>query len=168
MLIVSSIRLMLDLSVLRVPRPCLYMLGSSSQPKCFACVNLAYTRCMWTLESITPDHHVVLRNNELSQWHTVRGEHFLEIIMRDHLIYYRRSKQIRCKNMINITCNQIVTWYGQYHHAPLISIFGAPWSSSSPAWHHDLHHHDLHHCVFMKSSRQRLLLLLWLTRLATK
>ena len=30
MLIASSIRLMFDLSVLRVPRPCLYMLGSSS------------------------------------------------------------------------------------------------------------------------------------------
>ncbi len=25
------------------------------------------------------------------------GEHFLEIIIRDHLTYYRRSKQIRCK-----------------------------------------------------------------------
>ena len=129
---------------------------------------LVNTRCIRTLESITPDHHVVLRNNEPSQRCTVRGNTFLEIIIRDHLTYYRRSKQIRCKNMINITCNQIVTWYGQYHYAPLISIFGAPWSSSSPAWHHDLHHHDLHHCVFMKSSRQRLLLLLWLTRLATK
>ena len=32
-----------------------------------ACVNLAYTRCMRTFESITPDHHVVLRNDELSQ-----------------------------------------------------------------------------------------------------
>ena len=42
--------------------------------------------------------------------------------------------------------------------APLISIFGAPWSSLSPAWHHDLHHR-----VFKKSSRQTLLLLLWLT-----
>ena len=113
-----SYRLMLDLSVSCVPRPCLYMLGSSSQPKCFACVNLAYTRCMWTLESITPDHHVVLQNNELSQWCTIRGNTSLEIIMRDHLIYYRRSKQIRCKNMINITCNQKVTWYGQYHFAP--------------------------------------------------
>ena len=155
MLIVSSIRLMLDLSVFRVPRPCLYMLGSSSQPKCIACVNLAYTRCIRTLESITPDHHVVLRNNEPSQRCTVRVNTFLEIIIRDHLTYYRRSKQIRCKNMINITCNHIVKWFGQYHLAPLISIFGAPWSSSSPAW-----HHDLHHCVSMESSRQLLLLLL--------
>ena len=29
-------------SVLRVPRPCLYMLGSSSQPKCIACVPRPY------------------------------------------------------------------------------------------------------------------------------
>ena len=141
MLIVSTIRLMLDLSVSCVPRPCLYMLGSSSQPKCFACVNLSYTRCMWTLESITPDHHVVLWNNEPLQRCTVRRNTSLEILVRDHLTYYRRSKQIRCINMINITCNQIiVTWYGQYHIAPLISILGlhdplvtgmTPWSPSS-------------------------------------
>ena len=86
MLIVSSIRLIFDLSVFRVPRPCLYMLGSSSQPKCIACVNLAYTRCIRTLGSITPDDHVVLRNNETSQQCTVGGDTFLEIIARDHLI----------------------------------------------------------------------------------
>jgi len=141
MLIVSSIRLMLDLSVFCVPRPCLYMLGSSSQPKCIACVNLAYTCCIRTLESITPDHHVVLRNNEPSQRCIVRGNTSLEILVRDHLTYYRRSKQIRCINMINITCNQIVTWYGQYHFAPfdlhlrgamIIFVTGmTPWSPSS-------------------------------------
>ena len=154
MLIVSSIRLMLDLSVFCVPRPCLYMLGSSSQPKCFACVNLSYTRCMWMLESITPDHHVVLRNNELLQWRTVRGNTFLKLLWGSSYLCYRCSKKIRCKNMIRITCNQIiiVTWYGQYHIAPLIIL--------SPAWHHDLHHHDLYHRVFMKLSRQLLLLLL--------
>ena len=102
---------------------------------------LVNTRCMRTLESITPDHHVVLRNNEPSQRCTVRGNTFLEIIIRDHLTYYRRSKQIRCKNMINITCNQIVTWYGQYHFAPfdlhlrgsmIIVVTGmTPWSLSS-------------------------------------
>ena len=141
MLIVSTIRLMLDLSVSCIPRPCLYILGSSSQPKCFACVNLSYTRCMRMLESITPDHHVVLRNNELSQRCTVRGNTFLKFLMRDHLIYYRRSKQIRCINMINITCNQKVTWYGPYHFAPfdlhlrgsmIIVVTGmTPWSPSS-------------------------------------
>src|SRR4051812_4340436 len=97
MLIVSSIRLMFDLSVFRVPRPCLYMLGSSSQPKCIACVNLAYTRCIRTLESITPDHHVVLRNNEPSQRCTVRGNTFLKLIRGSSYLSYRRSMQIRCK-----------------------------------------------------------------------
>ena len=42
---------------------------------------------MRTLESITPDHHVVLQNNELSQQCTVRGNTSLEIVVRDHLIY---------------------------------------------------------------------------------
>ena len=141
MLIVSTIRLMFDLSVSCVPRSCLYMLGSSSQPKCFACVNLSYTRCMWTLESITPDHHVVLRNNELSQRCTVRENAFLKFYEGSSYLCYRRSKQIRCKNMINITCNQKVTWYGQYHFAPfdlhlrgamIIIVTGmTPWSPSS-------------------------------------
>ena len=48
---------------------------------------LVNTRCIRTLESIIPDHHVVLRNNEPSQWCTVRGNTFLEILVRNHLIY---------------------------------------------------------------------------------
>src|SRR3954470_4146653 len=108
MLIVSSIRLMFDLSVSCVPRPCLYMLGSSSQPKClhvYICLtpvvcerwNLSHPIITWCFETTNCRNGAQL------------GEHFLEILMRDHLIYYRRSKQIRCINMINITCNQIVT-----------------------------------------------------------
>ena len=54
-------------------------------------------------------------------------------------------------------------WYGHHHIAPSISIFGAPWSSSSPAWHHDLHHLDLYQCVVTWSSRQLLLLQLLLS-----
>ena len=106
MLIISTIWLMFDLSVSCVPRPCLYMIGSSNQPKCFACVHLAYTRCMRTLESITPDHHMVLRNNEPSQWCTVMWNTLLKFYEGSSYLCYRRSKQIRCKNMINITCNQ--------------------------------------------------------------
>ena len=45
----------------------------------------------------------------------------------------------------------------------LISIFGVPWSSSSPAWHHDLHHLDLYQCVVTWSSHQLLLLQLLLS-----
>ena len=142
MLIVSSIRLMLDLSVFCVPRPCLYMLGSSSQPKCIACVNLSYTHCMWTSESNTPDHHAVLRNNELLQRCTVRGNTFLKLLWGIILFTTVVLSKQDVQNMINITCNQIitVTWYGQYHIAPLISILGlhdhlvtgmTPWSPSS-------------------------------------
>jgi len=47
---------------------------------------LVNTRCIQTLESITPDHHMVLRNNEPSQRCTVGGNTFLEILVRDHLI----------------------------------------------------------------------------------
>ena len=57
-----------------------------------------------------------------------------------------------------------VTWYGQDHLAPLISISKVPsWSPSSPAWHHDLHHLDLYQCVVTWSSRQLLLLQLLLS-----
>ena len=136
MLIVSIIRLMFDLSVSCVPRPCLYMLGSSSQPKCFACVNLAYTRCMRTLESITPDHHVVLRNNEPSQQCTVRGKHISWNFSEGSCyLCYRRSKQIRCKHDKHHM--KIIKWHGMANIilCLLISIFEAR--------HDHLHHrHD--------------------------
>ena len=48
---------------------------------------LVNTRCIRMLESITPDHQVVLRNNEPLQRCTVRGNTSLEILVRDHLIY---------------------------------------------------------------------------------
>ena len=66
--------------------------------------------------------------------------------------------------MINITCNQIVTWYGHHHLLPLISISKVTsWSPSSPAWHHDLHHLGLYQCVVTWSSHQLLLLQLFLS-----
>ena len=52
----------------------------------FEHARLVNTRCIRTLESITPDHHVVLQNDEPSQRCTVRGNTFLEILVRDHLI----------------------------------------------------------------------------------
>ena len=139
MLIVSTIRLMFDLSVSCVPRPCLYMLGSSSQPKCFACVNLAYTRYMRTLESITPDHHVVLRNNELSQRCTVRGNTFLKFYEGSSYLCYCRSKQIRCK--LDKHHMQIIEWHDL---APLISIFEARHD-------HLRHRHDTMISIIMSS-----------------
>ena len=124
MLIVSTIRLMFDLSISCVPRPCLYMLGSSSQPKCFTCVNLAYTRCMWMLESITLDH-VVLRNNELLQRCKVRGNTFLKFYEGSSYLCYRHSKQIRCKHDKHHM--QIIKWHDMANIILrlLISIFEA-------------------------------------------
>ena len=83
-------------------RSCLYMLSSSSQPRCFACVNLAYTRCMRTLESITPDHHVVLRDNDPSQRCTLRGIRSRNF-KRDSSYYATVVLSNKMKNMINIT-----------------------------------------------------------------
>ena len=86
---------MFDLSVSCVPRPCLYMLGSSSQPKHFACVNLAYTRCMRTLEPITPDHHVSLRNisHVLRRFKNVLGA---TILNRTELSRSHQNVYVRC------------------------------------------------------------------------
>ena len=172
MLIVSTIRLMLDLSVSCVPRPCLYMLGSSSQPKCFACVPrpclymlgsssqpkcfaCVPRPCLYMLGSSTP---VVFKRKNLSHpiitwcfkttnfrngaqlgrtlsWNYSEGSSYLSC---------RHSKQIRCKNMINITCNQIVTWYGQYHFDPFLS-------PSSGRHDHHRHRHDTMISIIMIS-----------------
>ena len=123
MLIVSTIRLMFDLSVSCVLRACLYMLGLSSQPKCFACINLTYTRYMWMLESITPDHHVVLRNNEPSQRCTVRENTFLKFYEGSSYLCYRRSKQKRCKQDKHHM--QIIEWHD------MANIILRLWSPSS-------------------------------------
>ena len=114
MLIVSSIRLMLDLSVFCVPSPCLYMLGSSSQPKCIACVNLAYTHCIRTLESITTTN--LRKSAQLGgtlSWNYYEGSSYLS---------YRRSKQIRCKHDKHHM--QIIKWHD------MANIILRLWSSS--------------------------------------
>ena len=148
MLIVSSIRLVFDLSVFRVPRPCLYMLGSSSQPKCFACVPRP---CLYMLGSSTP---VVCERKNLSHpiitwcFETTNLHNGAQLGGTLLLKFYKGSSYLlpsfsanKMHNMINITCNQIVTWYGQYHFAPfdlhlrgsmIIIVTGmTPWSPSS-------------------------------------
>ena len=126
---------------LSVPRPYLHMLGLSSLTRVFCVCKTGLHPLYVNVELITPNHHVVLRNNEPSQWCTVRGNTFLKFYERSSYLCYHRSKQIRCNNMINISCNQIVTWYGQYHFAPfdfhlrgamIIIVTGmTPWSPSS-------------------------------------
>ena len=57
---------MLYLSVIRVPRPCLYMLGSSRSNLSFRMSKSGMLMLYTLAESNTPDNHVVLRNNKLS------------------------------------------------------------------------------------------------------
>ena len=159
---------------LSVPRPYLHMLGSSSLTWVFCVCKTGLHPLLMDVELITPGHHVVSGHDELWQRCILRENTFiLKFSERSSYNATVNQSKIRCIKDTHNMQSKYVTWYGHHHLVPLISIFGAPWSSSSPAWHHDLHHHDLHHhdlhhCVFVKSSRQRLLLLLWLTHLATK
>ena len=165
MLIISTIWFTFNLSVSSVPRPCLYMLGSSSLTKVFRMCKTVLHPLYVNVESITPDHHMVSRHDELLQW-CILKENTYTLKFSEGSSYNATAilRKIRCiKDKLDMQ-SKYVTWYGHHHLVPLISISKASsWFPSSPAW-----HHDLHHCVFMKSSRQRLLLLLWLTRLATK
>ena len=52
---------------LSVPRPCLYMLGSSSLTRVFHTCKTVLHPLYVNIELITPDHHVVSRHDELSQ-----------------------------------------------------------------------------------------------------
>ena len=142
MLIISTIWLMLDLSVLRVPRPCLYMLGSSSLTRVFCMCKTGLHPLYANVESITPDHHVVLRNDEPSQRRTLGGNTILSWNFSEGSSYNATVvlSKIRCIKDKHHMQSKYVTWYGHHHLVPFISISKAPlWSPSSLAWHLDLH-----------------------------
>src|SRR6266511_1873701 len=63
MLIISTLWFTFDLSISSVPRPCLYMLGSSSLTRVFCLCKTVLHPLYVNVESITPDHHVVTRND---------------------------------------------------------------------------------------------------------
>src|SRR6187399_1713881 len=67
MLIISTIRFTLNLSVSSVPRPYLHMLGSSSLTRVFCVCKTGLHPLYVNVELITPDHHVVSRHDELPQ-----------------------------------------------------------------------------------------------------
>ena len=117
------------------------------------------------VELITPDHHVVSRHDELSQWCILR-ENTYTFIFSERSPYNATDElsKIRCIKDKHHMQSKYVTWYGHDHLAPLISISKVlSWPPSSPAWHHDLHHLDLYQCVVTWSSRQLLLLQLLLS-----
>jgi hypothetical protein len=165
MLIISTIWCTFDLSVSSVPRPCLYMLGSSSLTQVFRMFKTVSHPLYVNVELITPDHHVVSRHDELSQW-CILTENTYTLKFSERSFYNATAElsKIRCIKDKHHMQSKYVTWYGHDHLAPLISISKVPsWSPLLPAWHHDLHHLDLYQRVVTWSSHQLLLLRLLLS-----
>ena len=142
MLIISTIWLTFDLSVSSAPRPCMYMLGSSSLTQVFCmCITGLHPLYVY-VESITRDHHEVLQNYELSQRCILRENTYtLKFSERSSYNATVNQRKIRCIKDKHHMQSKYVTWYGHHHLVLLISNFKASWwSPSSPAWHLDLHH----------------------------
>ena len=153
MLIMSTIWFTFDLSVSSVPRPCLYMLGSSSLTRVFCMCKTVLHPFYVNVELITPDHHVVSRHDELSQRCILRENTYtLKFSERSSYNATAVLSKIRCVK-INITCNQNM-WHDM---AIIILCFWSP----SPKQRHDLHRHRLDTSISIVaswSSRQLLLL----------
>ena len=93
---------------LSVPRPYLHMLGSSSLTRVFCMCKTGLHPLYVNVELITPDHHVVSRNDKLSQHIAYSGRTLLPWNLSKGLSYNATVNliKIRCINKINITCNQ--------------------------------------------------------------
>ena len=141
MLIISTIWFTFDLSVSSVPRPCLYMLGSSSLTRVFCMCKTILHPLYVNVQSITPDHHVLSRNNEISQ-RCILGENTYTLKFCEGSSYNATVdlRKIWCVKDEHHMQSKYVTWYGHHHLVLLISISKASsWSPLSPAWHLDLH-----------------------------
>ena len=149
MLIISTIWFTLDLSVSSVPRPCLYMLGSSSLTRVFRMCKTVLHPLYVNVEPIIPDHHVVSQHGELSQWCILRENTYtLKILVKgssyNATVILSKTRCIKDKHHMQ---SKYVTWYGHHHLVRLISISKASsWSPPSPA-----QHLDLHRCVMVVS-----------------
>ena len=134
---------------LRVPRPYLYMLGSSSLTWVFRVCNCFAPVVFERRAYHTRSSRGVSARRTFATVHT-QGEHFcLEILVRDHLIMLPSIKARQDAYRINITCNQ----YKWYDMAIIILCL---WSPSSKH-RHDHHHHrrdTLISIVASLSSRQ--------------
>ena len=124
---------------LSVPRPYLHMLGSSSLTRVFRVCKTGLHPLYVNAELITPDHHMVSRHDELSQWCILRENNYTLKLSKGSS--YNATAVLSKISCINDKHHmQSKTWYGHHHLVPLISISKAPsWSPSSPAWHLDLH-----------------------------
>ena len=140
MLIISTIWFAFDLSVYGVPRPCLYMLGSSSLTRVFRMCKTVLHPLYLNVELITHDHHVVSQHEELSQ----------RCILRENTYTLKFSKgssysatnvlsKIRCiKDKHHMQLNDMI-WPSSYcafdlhlQSIVMISIIkgSTPWSAS--------------------------------------
>ena len=134
MLIISTIWFMFDLSISNVPRPCLYMLGSSSLTWVFRMCKTGLHLLYVNIEPITPDHHVVSRHEELSQQCILRENTYnLKFSERSSYKATAELSKIRCIKDKHHMQSKYVTWYGHHHLASLIYIVTGmtPWSPSS-------------------------------------
>ena len=133
MLIISTIWFTLDLSVSSVPRPCLYMLGSSSLTRVFCVCKTGMHPLYVNVELIRPDHHVVSQHGELSQRCILRENTYtLKFSERSSYKATVELSKIRCIK-INIICNQ-----NMWHDMAMIIL--RLWSPS-PKYCHDLYRH---------------------------
>ena len=94
------------------------------------------------VESITPDHHVVSRNDELSQWCIVGENTILSWNFSEGSPYNATVVLSKIRCIKGLTSHANHKWHDMAMILCfLISITKAPaWSSSSPAPDHDLHH----------------------------
>ena len=130
-MLIISIWLRFDLSVSSVPRPCLYMLGLSSLTQVFHMCKTGLHPLYANVESITPDHHVVLRNDELSQWCTLGENTILSWNISEGSPYNATIVLSRIRCIKGLTSHANHKW----HDMAIILCF---WS---PSW---KHRHDLH------------------------
>ena len=134
MLIISTIWLMFDLSVLRVPRPCLYMLGSSILTQALRVCKTGLHPLYANEESITLDHHEVLRNDELSQRCTLGENTILSWNFSEGSPYNATVVLSKIRCIKGLTSHANHKWHDM---AIIILCFWSP----SPKHRHDLHHH---------------------------
>ena len=133
MLIISTIWFTLDLSVSSVLRPYLHMLGSSSLTWVFCVCKTGLHLLYVNIETITPDHHVVLRNDELSQRCTLGENTILSWNFSEGSPYNATIvlSKIRCIKGLTSHANH------KWHDMAINLCFWSP----SRKHHHDLHHH---------------------------
>ena len=135
------------------------MLGSSSLTQVFRMCNTGLHPLYVNVESITPDYHMVLRNNELSQWCALGENTILSWNFSEGSPY--NATVVLSK----IRCIKGLTSHANHKWQDMAIIILCLWSPS-PKYRHDFHHHQLDTLISIAaswSSHQLFLLQLSLT-----